>query len=1127
MKRVLLLLLLAVLTAPLDAQYRARWVTTGTQDGGGGEPALPLTAIESLSSSSTDQAATYASTDASFTEHAGATTFSCTTGALCLVWVTNTDTDAAGPDVPTAVTQTGQTWTLLTSVMETTPELRQSLYYTEGAGAAAAAITATFADAQNGAAFAVWEVQNVDLTAGTSGILQFNSRSATNAGSSMTGSASYTMQIALSGRNSGSAVLMGHANRQSCGTRVAEAGYTQGTGMSYATPTTRGRVDYVIDGPDTDPSVVLTGACSQSTIDWVGIAVEVSPDLSSDVTDPTVIITNPTIGNTYAVSEATFAFAGSSADNDDIDDVTWACATCTPTSGTATGDETWSATADLTCSAGAGTANTITVTATDLSANTSTDTIVVTCVSDDSLPPVVVVNNPPTLSTTSSNSLASFDGTVTDDGTVDRVSYSASGATPASGDATLLAGAWDFVLTVPCSAGGTTTTVNITAYDTADNASQTHMREYVCVESGGSGDVTDPTVTLTSAGGAVSSGLALFTGTAFDEVPGGVTLVTGYCTTCTPSTWQATGLTTWSRANITLASGANTLCAVSHDAAGNQSDPACQVWTYTAPVAFSSGGCVPAQEDGAYGGCTITVTGGDGTYTLTDLNTELNTGNCAGLAGSQVAQTFVISGVATATAPVTCEFTVRANDGVQAVVDKDYSILVQSAGGDPQAYWAQIQALPEAVASASRSLRNQTQLNALTGASESAGTGPWVAGVSPSTTPWWTYDFAADTHTEKQDAGKLSIPRLRPTYQCTTVYGKVIFSGTPTTVIPSGTVLTNPDTGYTYRTNGSATIGAGGTSAKTRIDVVTPTPMYLAEIPVGTDLDFNTPIPGVNDPVLIPTGEAVTARCADSINSNNQARIPIGLGGPTATSADSIILTWDVYYTRDWRTLSENKEWSQLKAYKPQFGATQFSPDSGWTLFTDFRFGQPAASPSNFASWSAFATLGGTSVGYNTNDPDERNLSPTGLGAYPLNTYQEHWGVWTRYWIEIKFKQPGTAFTEWGDVACVGPILPSLCTEVGGHLLPNPNTADGTYQMVSVWVADEDRNAELVQYRTPRAGSQQWVARLDLEFGVSDTGISRSLDLTAYVRNFQTLQNYTLGPNAHQTDGVLFQRPQR
>ncbi|MBV6343789.1 hypothetical protein, partial [Candidatus Magnetobacterium casense] len=61
-------------------------------------------------------------------------------------------------------------------------------------------------------------------------------------------------------------------------------------------------------------------------------------------------------------------------DDVSVASVTWACATCNPASGTATGTITWSFTAS-TLTLGA---NEITVTATDPSSKTGADTITVT-----------------------------------------------------------------------------------------------------------------------------------------------------------------------------------------------------------------------------------------------------------------------------------------------------------------------------------------------------------------------------------------------------------------------------------------------------------------------------------------------------------------------------------------------------------------------------------------------------------------------------------------------------------------------------------------------------------------------------------------------------------------------------
>jgi Putative Ig domain len=545
------------------------------------------------------------------------------------------------------------------------------------------------------------------------------------------------------------------------------------------------------------------------------------------------------------------------------------------------------------------------------------------------------------------------------------------------------------------------------------------------------------------------------------------------------------------------------------------------------PVAIAT----TALSDGEVGEVyarTIAITGGNGLYTLSLVSGSLPSG--LSLSGLSI--------VGTPTTVQTRTFTLRAQDSTGLSDEQEYTLQIQAAGTieDPHEYFNYwLGQTAYVVPSTTRTLRSQSQLNSFTGTGEIAGTAPWVVGA-PDNTPWWTYDPAIDTHAEKQDAAKIYLPHLRGREGCRTVQGKIIFTGTPTTVIPSGTMLTNPATGYTYRTSASGTIGSTGASGKVIILAVTPVfpELWKGAIPVGTVLSFVTPIAGVDSTAKIPASENVAVKCVDALSSPSMLKMNIGLGGPTATSADSVLFIWDVYYTHDWRRMASRREWSQLKAFKPQFGATQFSPDTGYTLMTDFLSPLIVPDPQAAATWEQYDTMGGAAVGY-LDDPG--HTVPTGKNAYANTTYKIRWGVWTRYWIEFKFAQPGTAFTEWGDVACTGAPLQTLCSGVSGYLLPNPNRADGTYTMWSIWVADENRDAELVLYRAPATTSRTWVAQMHLEFGVSDTATerlptTRQEDLTAYVRNFVVLKNYPLGPNTHGstphlTDTTLFQRPVR
>ena len=546
-----------------------------------------------------------------------------------------------------------------------------------------------------------------------------------------------------------------------------------------------------------------------------------------------------------------------------------------------------------------------------------------------------------------------------------------------------------------------------------------------------------------------------------------------------------------------------------------------------------------ALSDGEVGEAynrTILVVGGNGSYTLSLVSGTLPSG--LSLSG--------LSLVGTPTTVQTRTFTLRAVDSTGLSDEQGYVMDILAAGTveGPHDYFDMLLTdfAAYVVPNATRTLRSQSQLNSFTGRVELAGTAPWVQGA-PNNTPYWTYDPAIDTHPEKQDAAKLYLPRWRGVYGCDFVYGagvtgKVIFTGTSTTVVPSGTLLTYPTTGYNYRTNGSITIGSSGSSAAIRIDAITPVgALYLASIPVGTVLSLVTPIAGVDSTARIPTGQEVSVKCVDALSSPSELKMNTGIGGPTATSADSVIYTWDVYYTYDWRVMSEDtathtREWSQLKTYKPQIGSTQFGDDSGKTLITDFR--APKTDARSMGTWEQYGGFGGVSVGYVDNP---QTCIPTGVNAYPNLKYQIRWGVWQRYWYEIKFAQPGTAFTEWGSIACTGAAGQTLCSGVGGSLLPNPSRADGTYMMHSMWIADEDREAELVLYRAPGTTARTWSSQFWMEFAVSDTAIerlptTRSVDLTAYVRNFVTLRNYPLGPNVngstpHLTDTTLFQRPVR
>ena len=101
---------------------------------------------------------------------------------------------------------------------------------------------------------------------------------------------------------------------------------------------------------------------------------------------PTCTITSPTSSSTYDNgSTSTISLGGTASDDNSISSVTWACPTCSPSSGTATGTYTWSI-SNVGLSVGS---NVFTVTAHDNASQTGNDTLTVTYTAPDTTPPTV------------------------------------------------------------------------------------------------------------------------------------------------------------------------------------------------------------------------------------------------------------------------------------------------------------------------------------------------------------------------------------------------------------------------------------------------------------------------------------------------------------------------------------------------------------------------------------------------------------------------------------------------------------------------------------------------------------------------------------------------------------------
>ncbi|MGE0590917.1 MAG: putative Ig domain-containing protein [Vicinamibacterales bacterium] len=178
---------------------------------------------------------------------------------------------------------------------------------------------------------------------------------------------------------------------------------------------------------------------------------------AGDVTDPTIAITSPNAGAPFQTSSASVSLGGVAADETSLSSVSCGCPTCTPTSAAGTPAAAWSS-GPFTLAEGA---NTFTCTATDASANTGTDTQVITYIADDSEAPSVAITAPADPHTATAAPLL-ISGTSSDNVGVTLVSWvnSAGG----SGSATGL-NSWSF--SAPLSVGEQTFTV--TARDEAGN----------------------------------------------------------------------------------------------------------------------------------------------------------------------------------------------------------------------------------------------------------------------------------------------------------------------------------------------------------------------------------------------------------------------------------------------------------------------------------------------------------------------------------------------------------------------------------------------------------------------------------------------------------------------------------
>jgi hypothetical protein len=312
--------------------------------------------------------------------------------------------------------------------------------------------------------------------------------------------------------------------------------------------------------------------------DWINSSNGYNPEITSilqhhkiepDVTSPTVTITTPTSGSTYATGNSQLNIGGTASDNKAVTSVSWT--NSRGGSGTCSGTNTWSK-SGIALSGGQ---NVITVTARDAAGNTAADTLTVTYTPPDTTRPTLSITTPTSGSSyATGNSQLNIGGTASDNKAVTSVRWANNrgGSGSCSGTNTwsksgiaLSSGQNVITVTARDAAGNTaadTLTVTYTPPDTTDTTQPT-------------ASITTPTSASTFS---ADNPLLSIGGTASDNTA--VTLVSW--TNSRGGSGTCSGTNTWSKSGIVLSSGQNVITVTARDAAGNTGTDTLTV-TYTPP----------------------------------------------------------------------------------------------------------------------------------------------------------------------------------------------------------------------------------------------------------------------------------------------------------------------------------------------------------------------------------------------------------------------------------------------------------------------------------------------------------------------------------------------------------------
>jgi len=251
------------------------------------------------------------------------------------------------------------------------------------------------------------------------------------------------------------------------------------------------------------------------------------------------------------------------------------------------------------------------------------------------------------------------------------------------------------------------------------------------------------------------------------------------------------------------------------------------------------------------------------------------------------------------------------------------------------------------------------------------------------------------------------------------------------------------------------------------------------------------------DAVKLVKNPNPSTRSSDSIPTGEQVRFPVQV------STGIVVATFDWYHGIEFKLNSGTVQTHKFVQMASDGPSTGHAGDVYCELRTDFGF---ADGSTDVAGISPRGYVMSTVTGNAQFVPglkSQQPYSPTGQGV-PAALYRVKPNCWTRYWIEMKLKQDGANFTEWNAIST------------------QALQAGSTYNMISIWMADEVTDPRRIIYRAPWRIRGTYFQNIWWELNTS-WGPGQTGPLIGYGRNVVIMRDTA----ADEGDTGFFKRPTR